>query len=462
MRKQSSVRELVATAGGVRLSRLLIMAAALHLSLAIALSFAARQGLLPAHLDARGVGISFAVDSLEYLNESARLVQVLEQEGAAAWARADAALHVKLYSLSQALLGRWLGFTTLSAEPLNLFYYLLIVTLVFALGREAFDRGTGILAASVTALWPSLLLHTTQLLRDPLFLTLFLTIMLVSVSWLTRGYSWRGGLLSGIAGGAASALLWLVRSQMWEVLLCAVLLSATLLLARQILERRFMAWNVMSFALVCAVVVALPVAAKAFKVYSSSDVRRGAADFAASETAGRAASSTDNGAATVPPRSLPPGSPTVSRISLLRQKFLSRYPTAGSNLDAHVRFDGLSDILLYLPRAALIGLLAPFPNSWFVRGAEAGREGRLLAGFEMALIYLVEALAAFALWRRPRRIQAWLLLLVSLGGVLALALVVPNLAALYRMRYGFWLLLIILGAEGLRQIFIPETQRRRA
>jgi hypothetical protein len=457
MRKQSYLRNLIASASRVRLSRLLIAAAILHLSLAIAMQVAGRYRLFPNIFNSEGVGISFAADSIAYLKYSDALVHIFEREGISAWLKFDLPLHVKLYSLSYAVTGRVLGRTTLSVEPLNLFYYLLLLALVFALGREVFDRATGILAAVITGLWPSLLLHTTQLLRDPLFLITFLIIILTCISWLTRTYSWQGGLLWGIAGGVASALLWLVRSQMWEVILCAALLSTAFLLIRQFRERRLVVGNLIGAAILCSIMIAAPVAGKAFNLYSYPSEQSRPADSQKSSAGSETTAPADNRPASPASPTLPPGSPLPARVGFLRHKFLLLYPGAGSNIDTDVELNSLSDILLYLPRAIMIGLFAPFPNMWFVTGSQAGIEARLLSGLETLLIYLIEALAAFALWHRRAHLPSWLLLLISLTGLLALGLVVPNLAALYRMRYGFWLLLIILGAEGLRQVSLQHS-----
>jgi hypothetical protein len=457
MRKQSYFRKLIATASRLRLSRLLIAAAILHLSFAISIQVAGRYKLFPGTFNKAGVGISFSADCLSYLEFSDRLANTLEQEGIAAWVKAEPPLHVKPYSLSHVVLRRWLGYSTLTAEPVNLFYYLSILALVFALGREVFDRGTGILAAGITGLWPSLLLHSTQLLRDPLFLVMFLIIVLVCSSWLTRTYSWQRGLVVGIAGSAAGSLVWLVRSQMWEVLFCAALLSAVLLVIKQFRDRRLVAGNLIGAALLCSIMIAAPVAGKAFNLYSYPSEQPPPPPPSQSDTSGATTASAYNRSAKTAPPKLPPGSPLPARVSFLRKKFISSYPGAGSNIDTDVEFHSLADILLYFPRALIIGLFAPFPNMWFVRGVQTGIEGRLLSGFETLLIYLIEALAVLALWRRRDTLSAWLLLSIILTGLLALGLVIPNLAALYRMRYGFWLLLIILGAEGLRQLFLPGS-----
>jgi hypothetical protein len=115
-----------------------------------------------------------------------------------------------------------------------------------------------------------------------------------------------------------------------------------------------------------------------------------------------------------------------------------------------------ADVVRYLPRAAQIGWWAPFPNAWLGVGTRVGRAGRVLAGIETATIYLCEALALVAVAVAPRRAPALLLLGVSAIGLTAMGLVVSNVGTLYRFRYTFWILLVILGATGLHKL----TMRR--
>src|SRR5437868_5412368 len=126
MREKSSLQNLVASVSRARLSRLLMAAAVLHIFLVIALNVIGRYGFLPYTFDQYGIGISFAVDSTSYRNYIIVLVRMLENDGLLVWIKDSAPFHVKLYSLSYAVLARWLGYTTLSAEPLNLAYYLLV------------------------------------------------------------------------------------------------------------------------------------------------------------------------------------------------------------------------------------------------------------------------------------------------------------------------------------------------
>ena len=66
----------------------------------------------------------------------------------------------------------------------------------------------------------------------------------------------------------------------------------------------------------------------------------------------------------------------------------------------------------------------------------------------MLLTYVIESMALFGLWSQRKNLSAWLLLVVIGLGALALGLVVNNMGAMYRLRYPFWVLMVILGANG--------------
>ena len=130
-----------------------------------------------------------------------------------------------------------------------------------------------------------------------------------------------------------------------------------------------------------------------------------------------------------------------------------RITTPGAVIDSDVRLRGRADVVRYLPRAAVIGFFAPFPNMWLTSGKEVRRGGRFLSGVEMMLTYVLEALALAGLWRARKQLEAWLLFAIVVIGVVALGLVVNNLGALYRLRYSFWILIVIMGAGGAIRFF---------
>jgi hypothetical protein len=435
------------------LRNLLLLAACVHLTAAAGASLAGRAGLAAGTFDKGGVA-SFASDGRVYRMQIVALEQTLKEQGPAAWLNTPAPVHVKLYSLSFALFSPLFGHSVLSAEPLNLLYYLATLLLVFALGAEAFGRREGLLAAWMTAaLLPSYLLHTTQLLKDPLFVVLALGLVLASLKWVTTEYTTKGGLAAGALGGAAAASLWLVKNSAWWVVLAVMFLGAALSVARQLRRRALLRANLLGVGLMLAVGLSASYLVTPYWLPQEYWMphRPGA-------SAARTAEQRDDGTKLEQQKGAP-WSRAAGRVARARAQFVELYPDAGSNLDADLRFDGASDVLRYLPRAVLVGLCAPFPSMWFGAGGSVGLGGRLLAGCETFMMYLVVPLACLCLWRRRGEPAPWLLMTVALLGATALGLVVVNVGALYRQRYLFWILLVVVAADALARLLATRRAR---
>jgi hypothetical protein len=457
-------------ASGSSGKRLLTAAAVLHIVLAVGLFGAGRAQIAPGLIDRDGIMGSFAFDSYEYQREATRLVEILKHGGVSAWTAERAPPHVKLISIQFALLGPLFGYGTLSAEPFNLICYIAVLGLTLALGREVGGGRAGLFAAVVVALWPTYLLHTMQLLKDPLFIACGLALVLCVTTWLTRTFSLRGALATGALTAVAVLLLLLVRPQFAVVIFALVLIGFALLVVRQLREKRPLYWNMM-----CP----LPILVVGVLLLSLSTTRvdRKLKHYP-SDQGGQAKAVTGEGThvptivSYLPRPRFESGPPTYAgrfqtsanrmalRFGSVRERFAAVYSQSGSNIDPGVRFIDLATLLLYLPRAFAIGCWAPFPNMWVAPGRQVGNAGKLLAGAETFIIYLFELLALVAFLRPPRRLAAWLLLSISAFAVTLLALVVPNVGALYRFRYMFWVLLIILGAKGFEAVRASLGKRR--
>ncbi len=443
-----------------------MLAACGHIILTLVVYLIGRFQLMPDVFDKNGIGIMFAADCVGFRTEAVSLIDILTHKGIIAWLTAPSEylvnpLHLKLYSLSFAVCGAWLGDNILSAEPLNLLYYLSIVWLVFALGCEAFNERAGLLAATIVAVWPSFLLHTMQLFRDPLFIAAMLLLLLVCARLLTRNYRWPKNFIVGVIGTATACLLWRLRSEMWEIMLLTMLAETSLLVFRQVREKRFLNGNATN-AVLLLVVLSLPQIGKAIPLWNDSVRQSPAEAVAEAETASSLPSleiQLDMPAANGSGKPTPPGSGLPSRISHLREEFIDSYPSASSNIDTDVRFSDLGSVVVYLPRAMAIGLFAPFPQMWLAKGSQVGLKGRLLSGLETLLMYLIELAAVIGIWRGRGNLTMWLLLIVACAGMLALGLVVVNIATLYRMRYVFWMLLIIISAGGINGLFSRTVKR---
>jgi len=134
----------------------------------------------------------------------------------------------------------------------------------------------------------------------------------------------------------------------------------------------------------------------------------------------------------------------------------------GSRIDPDVKLRTFGDIVRHVPRATAVGLFAPFPNMWLQSGHQVGYGGRIVSGFETIFTYMIECLALIGLWRGRKDLSIWFLTLFITLGVVGLGLVVNNIGALYRLRYPFWVLLVILGAGGVTYLIRKSSLRRNS
>ena len=240
-----------------------------------------------------------------------------------------------------------------------------------------------------------------------------------------------------VPGTLGALVVWLCRGDSWEIVVGILLLGAVIFAVAQIKERQFSVGGTLAIALMLFLTVCIP---------------RLVPNYRQSNTLLSPTYAADANSRALPPKENaepPPSHWDLSkRVGLLRHKFIARYPLAGSNIDTDVELRDTADVLRYLPRAALIGFFAPFPNSWVKRGEQVGLPGRLIAGAEMLFMYAVISLAGFALVKYYRRPLVWLLLGISSAGCIALGCVVVNISTLYRMRYAYFILIIILGMKG--------------
>jgi hypothetical protein len=444
-----------------RFIKLLLIASIFHIAITCLIYFSGRFALFANLFNANGIMVNS--DSAEYLTVCIRLKALLYQNGWAAWFGADFQPHTKLYSLSYVIFGWIFGDNILSFAPLNLFYYLAVISLIFKLGEEVFDRQTALIAAYVVACWPSFLIHTTQLFRDPAFIAATLLLVLLICKWLTRIYDWREAVVSMITGIFASLVLWQIRDNMWELTLAIAFSGLALLFLRQFLERQFLLRNTLCAVslLVCICLIPHDFERKTINVeLVEKNILNQRNDNQLDGKAAETTTSSDNAANenTVVNRFNRFTKATALRISAMRYYAAINYGYAASSIDADVQFLTIGDVIRYVPRALVIGFFAPFPNMWFAGGGSMGFAAKLLSGVETFLMWMLEAFAVYGLWHRRRQISAWLLFLIAAMGVTVLSIVVVNLGALYRMRYAFWILLVILGAKGLSTMFFSREQ----
>ena len=424
--------------------RWLLLAGAIHITLTLAVFLAGHFQLLPNVFDSHGTGLRFAIDATSYRTLASQMATEWQTNGTGAWLAIKAPLHCRLYSILFASVGRLLGHNILAAEPLNLFYYLGILACVYALGREIFNERTAKLSAIIVALWPSFLMHSTQLIRDTISILCLLALVLVFTLLLTRVLSLRSGLATGVAGALLTTLFWVLRGNMWNIVVAAVGITIVLLLWRMIRDRRVLAANMLVIAFVLVAMLVVPARLESTSLPGVRPPTTPLAVPATSEAPSRDGIFTR----------------ALKQIGQRRAGFRS-YRAQESNIDGDVRLTTDGDVLKFIPRAAVIGFFAPFPRMWFERGSY-GSAGRLLSGAETFVMYLLYFGVAVCVWRNRRRLETWFLFLVATMGTVALGLVVANAGALYRLRYVFWIMFIILAADSIIHLTILRTSETKS
>ena len=97
-----------------------------------------------------------------------------------------------------------------------------------------------------------------------------------------------------------------------------------------------------------------------------------------------------------------------------------------------------------------IGLLSPFPRDWFEKGQATGKIGRLLAGMEMIIWYLILSGFIFVVFKDPSVLKPFAtVFLFSITLILLYAYVIPNFGTIFRMRQAYMIPFFLFGAYGL-------------
>jgi ABC-type multidrug transport system fused ATPase/permease subunit len=411
---------------------LILAAAILHVSVTLAVFMAGRYELFPSQISPSGIG-RFAFDGFVYQDQVGELSNILKTQGLRVWANWPNQLHVRLYSLPHAAVSRWVSFNILTIEPLNLIYYLAIVVFVFKIAAAIFDHRTGLIAAAMVALWPSFLLHTTQLLRDPLLILAVVVLVYCLVELIKLRWSWRRTLLLGLASSTSLVTVRIVRLPMWYVIVALFGMAAIFFVVRT-LQTKQLNRGAVAYALL--MVLAFAVIPR-LQPFFHNQQELGRQRYIENEEEDK----------------LPIEQQVYRRREAFRYALAREGETVpaddASRIDEDVKLNSPGSIIRHLPRALEVGLFAPFPNMWLRAGKQVGYSGRVISGFETLLTYVIESMALVGLWWQRKNLAAWLLAIAIGLGAVALGLVVNNMGAMYRLRYPFWVLMVVLGAGGI-------------
>lgn len=187
----------------------------------------------------------------------------------------------------------------------------------------------------MVAVWPSFLMHTTQPLKDPLFILLALLFLTINCCWLISDYSWARALAIATLGVVTEFLLWIVRSDMWELMIAIGLLTCGTLIMTMLRERKIARGNIAGAVLLLGISVMIPRMAVQFYLPAIAWAEgRGVATLYKNTNPSASESDLRVAAAAAQETNSTPS----ARISSLRERFAISYPSAGSNVNTDVKF----------------------------------------------------------------------------------------------------------------------------
>ena len=414
------------------------------LSIGLLLQLVVLPFVIP-ELDA-GHGLLKGGDWIGFHREAVQLAERIRHEGWAAWqlrplGNAPIGIAAAVYALT-GISEPWV------LMPLNATMFAVSATCLYMVFAHLAPRQLAYVATMPYVFFPSAAMIYGQIHKDVWSIA---GVSLVTLVWVRFAahpvLEWKGSALQGMLALSGGLLIWLVRPYLVEVVLAASALTASVIAVRAVFvsgvdSRHSLAWWV-GMALSIALLVSfvwLPSGNQGNKiserttnfVWYYTDLIPAAADE------------------------------TLSRLGESRRRFTEGYPLAGSNIDTEVQFHSAADVVRYIPRALAIGLFSPFPNLWGESGVSPGADHmRLLAGIETVFSYLVIPGVLLLFIRRGSRGMTTVLLIQAVVPLIVLALIVSNVGTLYRMRYGYWQILIGLGTIGLGMWLLERNARCR-
>lgn len=139
----------------------------------------------------------------------------------------------------------------------------------------------------------------------------------------------------------------------------------------------------------------------------------------------------------------------LQNLANYRGKFVKSWRDGGSSIDLDVTFENIADMIAYTPRSLQISFLAPFPTMWFSEGKKAaGNAMRAVSAGEMIISYICLLGLPFFIWRHRHQPEVWVLVFVCTSLLVVYAMTIPNIGALYRFRYPYYMPLVCLGLAG--------------
>ncbi len=417
-----------------------------------------------------GMGLwYFALDSGKYHKEALDLVTHLQRHEWSEWWNSYANHpNVKIISLTYLITGYHVP---IAYEIVNCFVWATSILLIRRVSKLLFiNNNLTSLVAIMFFFQPSILISSTQLLRDPILILGFCFILYGFAVFSKQKTTWKWAVMTQIG----IILLLLVREYLSIVILACLLLPSIALIK----EKRFI--PPLLFLIIPMLLLVFFVPHKyAPDVNSIIDTTENQVQTPVTTTNQVQTPVTTTNQVQTPVTTTKQVQIPVTtsnqvqtpvtnekqfqsiylnaitfKISSLRQSFYDiNFAGAGSSIDLNYRFNSISELIKYFPRALQIGLLSPFPRDWFEKGQATGKIGRLLAGIEMIIWYLILSGFIFVVFKDTSVLKPFAtVFLFSITLIILYAYVIPNIGTVFRMRQAYMMPFFLFGAYGLSLI----------
>lgn len=129
-------------------------------------------------------------------------------------------------------------------------------------------------------------------------------------------------------------------------------------------------------------------------------------------------------------------------------------------MDESHALDSAKAIIEYLPRALQLGLLSPLPEFWGGQGSTpAMTVGRRVMGVVTLVFYACLLGLVVGIYQMRNKLQLWIVFSMCCIGIVVYAVAYPNIGALVRFRYGFYMLLVGYGAAFWVDLWMKRQRR---
>jgi murein biosynthesis integral membrane protein MurJ len=425
----------------------------MYFCFAISAALIFQKLVLPLITSIHAPGSNFSNDSAYFDSVAWSMAQDIHQHGWASWKMfptGAAAINVAILSALYALFGH----DPTLAIPLNAAFHALGGVLLFMLAIElAPNKAVGVCAGVITAtlfvVFPSALNWYGQIHKDGFAIAGALLLLLIWVKAIKHGPEINGSwwwLVVANVGGVV--LVAAIRPYYLKILFIVILGALVLMLAMRMLSKQKNSW------LFFLVVLVTLIPAEQFIVSagaSQAQLGEGYAEWKARDAHNYIAKDTPLPVLSKDwhwrPNALIPDffenqieTVAKTRAGLI---YFGKSVHANSLIDESELPQSVGDVVAYLPRAFQVALLAPFPSSW----VHQLNLQRMVSIAEMSIMYICMIGLVF-LWRLHRKPPALFAAYFASMFLIVYGVTTANVGTLYRVRYGFEFVIVLLGVVG--------------